>query len=97
MAMDVKEARDLLTGIALVTVEVQLVGASCRLDMLVVFNCIHPSRQSTSLFGIRPLAVWFHDPFQPDYPWRSLDIDKIHLRAHEKWSLGMCRFQQLVD
>jgi hypothetical protein len=92
-----KRKCEILTGISLVAVQVQLIRASCCLNMLVGLNSVHPSRQSASLLGIRPASVRLQNSSQSNDPRGGLNVYKGHLRAHEERSFGMCHFQQLLQ
>jgi hypothetical protein len=87
---------EIRTGISLIAVQIQLIRAGCRLNMLVGLDRIYPRRQSASLVGIWPTPIRFQDPPQPKNPWRRLNVYEGHLRAHKEGPFRMRYLEQLL-
>lgn len=80
------------TGISLIAVKIQLVRASCRLDMLIGLNRINPCCPPASRLGVWPATVGFEHSAQPEDPRGDLDVHKGDGRSQEKWTFGIgCR------
>lgn len=86
-----------LTGISLVAVEVELVRAGRRPDVLVGLDCIHPDGQPTAVLAIRPAPIGCQHPPQSKNPRSGLDVHKRDLRTHEKGPARVRYIKQLVE
>lgn len=86
-----------LTGISLIAVEVELIGAGGCANILMSRDGIHPRSPSASFLWIWPSAIRFQHKVKPDDPRRNLNIHKGNLRAHEEGPMGMRRRDQLVE
>lgn len=68
-----------LTGVSLVAIEIELVRASRRTNMLVRFDRIHPSSEPTTGLSIRPAPIGFQHASQSQNPRRRLDVHEGYL------------------
>lgn len=73
----------ILTGIAFITVEVQLICAGSCANVLIGLDGSHPRSPPAPLFGIWPTPIGFQYSPQSKDPWRNLDVHKGYLRTHE--------------
>lgn len=82
--MNEKELK--LTGISLITIQIQLIPAGCRLYPVVPLNRIHPPSPPTALLRLRPTAIRLEHTPHSDYPRRDLDVDKRDGGPEKKWT-----------
>lgn len=85
------------TGISLVTVQVQIVRASRRFDVLITLHRFNPLGPPAPLLRLRPASIGLQHPLHPDHPWRELDVDKRYVGAKEEGSCGVCGINNRAD